>query len=103
MKKIEKNFLSCCICFDQLNDPVGLPCLHTFCFGCLQNWHKTSENPYRVICPACKTPASVPADGIRGFPGHFMVKNLKETVDREKTVSLQLASKKELYRFYLKK
>ena len=84
--KIEKDFLDCAICFEQLKDPVGLPCLHGFCFECLQNWHKAGGNKSQVTCPACKKSAPLPENGIRGFPGHFLVKNLKETLDKEKMV-----------------
>ena len=83
---IEKDFLACAICYEQLTDPIGLPCLHGFCFECLHNWHKNSQNKSQVICPACKETAHVPAGGIRGFPGHFLIKNLKQTVNMEKQV-----------------
>ena len=86
VKKIEKDFLACSICFEQLNNPVGLPCLHAFCFKCLQRWYEASQSKEHVTCPACKTSTPLPKNGIRGFPGHFLVKNLKETVDREKMV-----------------
>ena len=88
VQTIEQDFLACAICFEQLTDPIGLPCLHGFCFECLENWHKTSLDKAIVICPACKETARVPTGGIRGFPGHFLIKNLRETIDMEKQVCI---------------
>ena len=85
---IEKDFLACAICFEQLTDPVGLPCLHGFCFECLNNWHKSSKNKSQVICPASKETAPVPSGGIRGFPGHFLIKNLQDTINMTNKVRL---------------
>ena len=84
VEKIESDFLSCCICFEELRDPVGLPCLHGFCFVCLDRWANTSRAVANIECPVCKKSVPMPKEGIRGFPGHFMVKHLKEAVDSEK-------------------
>ncbi|XP_072044839.1 uncharacterized protein [Amphiura filiformis] len=82
LQKIKKDILSCYICSAELKDPIGLPCLHGFCFECLETWHQDSQDKTQVICPACKKSAPVPKEGIRGFPGHFLVQNLQETMDK---------------------
>ncbi len=85
LEKLEEEFL-CCICSDELKDPVGLPCLHGFCFKCLEECHKSRPDKARVECPICRQTFPKPKGGIRGFPKHFMIKNLQEKVQQEKKV-----------------
>uniref|UniRef100_A0A3Q2XUY8 RING-type domain-containing protein n=1 Tax=Hippocampus comes TaxID=109280 RepID=A0A3Q2XUY8_HIPCM len=42
--------LKCSICLDIFNDPVILPCSHSFCCGCMQQW---KEKGHRT-CPVCR-------------------------------------------------
>ncbi|XP_072044930.1 E3 ubiquitin-protein ligase TRIM56-like [Amphiura filiformis] len=83
-QKIKKD-LSCHICSAELNDPIRLPCLHGFCFECLETWHQDSQDKTQVICPACKKSAPVPNEGIKGFQGHLLVQNLQETMSNKST------------------
>ncbi|XP_035692571.1 E3 ubiquitin-protein ligase rnf213-alpha-like [Branchiostoma floridae] len=46
----------CCICLDELSQPVILPCKHVCDQGCLKNWLR----PDRRTCPTCRQP--VPGD-----------------------------------------
>uniref|UniRef100_A0A803YHW2 RING-type E3 ubiquitin transferase n=1 Tax=Meleagris gallopavo TaxID=9103 RepID=A0A803YHW2_MELGA len=52
----------CPICLDTMDDAsYVMPCLHQFCFGCIQRW---AEN--RPTCPLCKRrmgPPMLPQDG----------------------------------------
>ena len=86
IEKIKKDILSCCICSDELRDPIGLPCLHGFCYECLHTWHQASQDKTHVVCPACKKSAPVPKGGIRDFPRHTLVKDLTDTVKIEVNV-----------------
>ncbi|XP_072044931.1 uncharacterized protein [Amphiura filiformis] len=94
LQKIKKDILSCYICSTELKDPIGLPCLHGFCFECLETWHQDSQDKTQVICPACKKSAPVPKEGIRGFPGHFLVQNLQETMDKSTDTPCHVCRKK---------
>nr|XP_013805726.1 PREDICTED: E3 ubiquitin-protein ligase Topors-like [Apteryx mantelli mantelli] len=43
---------TCPICLDRLDNVAFLnPCLHQFCFGCVQRWSNT-----KAECPLCKRP-----------------------------------------------
>ncbi|KAJ4452479.1 hypothetical protein PAPYR_13353 [Paratrimastix pyriformis] len=44
--------LSCQICYRVLREPVSLPCTHTFCKQCLQDWlSKYEHEPAKMQCP----------------------------------------------------
>ncbi|XP_072040466.1 uncharacterized protein [Amphiura filiformis] len=84
---IDRYFLECAICYKPFNDPRALPCLHPFCFACLQRWARSRSNDYDkgfVTCPTCNTIHRIPEGGIHGFQVHFLVTNLQETVAKEK-------------------
>ena len=89
-EKIHIHFLECGICLETFQNPKALPCFHAFCEECLERWYKTNktDHPGVIICPKCKKSAEIPSDGVQGFPAHFMVNSLQETVDMDKlTVS----------------
>jgi len=50
-----ENLVTCVICCDVLTNPKTLPCLHTLCLKCLQDWNKTcKKNRRRFTCPLVK-------------------------------------------------
>ncbi|XP_072024137.1 uncharacterized protein [Amphiura filiformis] len=83
---INSHFLKCVICSEPFNDPRVLPCLHSFCCECLENWAKSCSNDNSIVsCPLCKKIYQIPEEeGIEGFPVHFLVTNLQDTVDEAK-------------------
>ena len=46
----------CSICLDVFDNPVQLPCDHSFCEVCLDGWHKTSKFDVHQPrnCPVCR-------------------------------------------------
>ncbi|XP_078575578.1 tripartite motif-containing protein 2-like [Branchiostoma floridae x Branchiostoma japonicum] len=50
--EFDEQFLTCPVCMLHFRDPRVLPCLHTFCKECLQEW-ATKQQP--MECPTCRT------------------------------------------------
>ena len=87
-----KEELTCVICQDLLNDPKILPCLHSFCTGCLKEW--LGRLPYleaskrELECPLCrgKVALSTPC-AIEELPSHFSAVRLVEIVRLQEQAS----------------
>ncbi|XP_035677102.1 tripartite motif-containing protein 3-like [Branchiostoma floridae] len=69
----DDQFLTCPVCMPHFRDPRILPCLHTFCKGCLEEW-VTKQQP--LECPTCRTQVSLPDQGVDGLKTNFYVNNL---------------------------
>ncbi|XP_035698362.1 tripartite motif-containing protein 2-like [Branchiostoma floridae] len=70
-----EQFLTCPVCMLHFRDPRVLPCLHTFCKECLQEW-ATKQQP--LECPTCSTQVSLPDQGVDGLRTNFYVNNLMD-------------------------
>ena len=55
--KVEKH-LACSVCLKQLEDPKVLPCLHSYCHGCIVNLVKNSKSD-SINCPDCRLSVKV--------------------------------------------
>ena len=86
-----KEELTCAICQDLLNDPKILPCLHSFCTGCLKEW--LGQLPYleaarrQLQCPVCrgKFELSTPR-AVEELPSHFTAIRLVEIIRTQEQV-----------------
>jgi len=87
-----KEELTCAVCQDLLNNPKILPCLHSFCTGCLKEW--LGRLPYleaskrELECPLCrgKFALSTPRD-VEDLPSHFSAVRLVEIVRLQEQAS----------------
>ena len=65
---LEDGLTNCPICFERYKTPKYLPCLHTFCEECIQNYivsvlSKQDAPSGKINCPICRCVVSKP-DGI---------------------------------------
>ncbi|XP_051940587.1 E3 ubiquitin/ISG15 ligase TRIM25-like isoform X1 [Hippocampus zosterae] len=44
----------CPICLDVLQDPVSIPCGHTYCMACIDGYWDSAEPPAHFSCPQCR-------------------------------------------------
>ena len=70
--------LTCAICLSRYNQPKLLPCLHSYCKGCLEDMLKKSYEKKSITCPQCKVEHVLPPQGIEGFTTFFTINNLLE-------------------------
>ena len=57
-KEVKKQ-LCCAICLEQFKEPKVLPCLHTYCKGCLVKLVKKKEHDDIITCPECRQDVTV--------------------------------------------
>ena len=56
-----RTFITCEICQENFTEPRLLPCNHTFCLHCLEDWEKEKLNNHQdFTCPKCRIPCSEP-------------------------------------------
>uniref|UniRef100_A0A1X7V027 RING-type domain-containing protein n=1 Tax=Amphimedon queenslandica TaxID=400682 RepID=A0A1X7V027_AMPQE len=88
--KLEEQ-LTCSICLDIYTNPKSLPCLHSFCQGCLDRLPQDKKNEtYYLSCPTCRHRTELPGEGASGFPTAFHLNNFKEVHSFMKKVEATL-------------
>ena len=80
-----KEELTCAICQDLLNEPKILPCLHSFCTGCLKKWSGRLANldpsKRHLECPVCRAKVLLSTSrAVEELPSHFSAIRLVEIV-----------------------
>jgi len=68
----------CSICLTALTDARGLPCIHTFCLKCLQDYAKNKKPGDKVPCPFCREDFTVPEGGLAKLPRNYFVEKVLE-------------------------
>uniref|UniRef100_A0A671WKU8 RING-type E3 ubiquitin transferase n=1 Tax=Sparus aurata TaxID=8175 RepID=A0A671WKU8_SPAAU len=81
VRQIDKQFLVCSICLDHYCNPKVLPCLHTFCESCLQNY--IPPESLTLSCPVCRQTSILPEKGVCALQNNFFITNLMEVLQRD--------------------
>ncbi|XP_068601332.1 tripartite motif-containing protein 3-like isoform X1 [Brachionichthys hirsutus] len=81
VRQIDKQFLVCSICLDHYQNPKVLPCLHTFCEKCLQNY--IPPQSLTLSCPVCRQTSILPEKGVAALQNNFFITNLMEVLQRD--------------------
>ncbi|XP_056140555.1 tripartite motif-containing protein 3b [Lampris incognitus] len=81
VRQIDKQFLVCSICLDHYHNPKVLPCLHTFCESCLQNYIPAES--LTLSCPVCRQTSILPEKGVSALQNNFFITNLMEVLQRD--------------------
>ncbi|XP_078664191.1 uncharacterized protein LOC144907250 [Branchiostoma floridae x Branchiostoma belcheri] len=86
LSKISGDFLECTICLEPFKDPKVLPCLHTFCEGCLKKFVAQDKVKNKFQCPTCRIDTVLPKGGVASFKNNFFVQSLGDTVQAHKSL-----------------
>nr|XP_060638954.1 E3 ubiquitin-protein ligase TRIM56 [Anolis sagrei ordinatus] len=79
---LASGFLSCPICLERFSRPKILPCLHTYCQGCLETLldgraeGEAGAEPQELRCPECRTRVPLPAGGVAAIKTNFFINGL---------------------------
>ncbi|XP_072118517.1 tripartite motif-containing protein 2-like isoform X3 [Mobula birostris] len=92
VRQIDKQFLVCSICLDRYNNPKVLPCLHTFCERCLQNY--IPPQSLSLSCPVCRQTSILPEKGVAALQNNFFISNLMEVLQRDPSCNREETSMK---------
>ena len=68
----------CAICTETLSQPKVIPCLHTFCLKCLENYCAGNEHGKSMPCPLCRSEFTIPEGGVPELKSNFLVEKLIE-------------------------
>ena len=72
--------VTCSICMDLYNDPLALPCLHSFCRHCVQGLFSSSLT---LTCPECRKEIYTESRGIDNLPRNFQLAGIVESYKKE--------------------
>ncbi|XP_062399473.1 E3 ubiquitin-protein ligase TRIM16-like [Sardina pilchardus] len=53
-KRQSKESFTCPVCLDLLNNPVAIPCGHTYCLGCIKGCWDQEDGKGIYRCPQCR-------------------------------------------------
>ena len=68
----------CPICQDECTNPKLLPCVHTFCLKCIQQYVNGKRVGDVMPCPVCRKSFIIPQGGITQLPLNFYISKLIE-------------------------
>lgn len=75
-----EDHVTCSVCMDLYNDPLALPCLHSFCRHCIQGLFSSA---LEISCPECRTEVKLGSRGIDGLPRNFQLAGIVESYKKE--------------------
>ena len=76
-----KDVIECPICTEIFSSPKMLPCFHTFCLKCIEQYGKDTPGGDNLTCPLCREEFKVPIGGLSKLKSNFFIELLVETTE----------------------
>ena len=71
-----RDITECSICTEMFCNPKMLPCFHTFCLKCIEQFCKGKEEGDTMLCPMCRREFFVPTGGFSKLSDNFFIGRL---------------------------
>ncbi|XP_045200082.2 tripartite motif-containing protein 59-like [Mercenaria mercenaria] len=85
-----EHHVTCSICMDLYNDPLALPCLHSFCRRCIQGLFSSA---LVFKCPECRADVKLGPKGINELPKNFQLAGIVDSYRSENDISRETNSR----------
>ena len=94
--KVE-NLLCCSVCLERLQEPRTLPCFHSYCKHCLENYvakhrekaAKAGKKIEEFECPCCRTLFPLKRnEDVANMRGSHFIRNMVDVLNAERTTNV---------------
>ncbi|XP_070554206.1 tripartite motif-containing protein 2-like [Ptychodera flava] len=92
LEKIGKDFLTCRLCLSYYKNAKSLPCLHSYCEGCLVT---LVEKRGELVCPECRQRCDVP-EGVSQLGTNFVLNGLIDFIKAQELCATDSGSETSL-------
>lgn len=76
LKAYISNVSTCAICLNVHTIPKTLPCNHSFCLACIQEYCNNLMPGNESVCPTCRARFEILEGGVERLPTNFVIEGL---------------------------
>jgi tripartite motif-containing protein 59 len=81
--------MTCSICLELYEEPLMLPCTHTFCKSCLLDLVQSGQPGQYLRCPECRMEHVLDSQGVDTFPKNRVLDNVIQKYKQQRQKSVE--------------